>query len=102
VPDPAVDAMIAAYRKEIGITPRAIDDDEIVDRCMLALVNAGARVVDEGIAVRASDVDVVYLTGYGFPRHRGGPLMYADQMGLPAGGGRRGGVPPTPPRGARL
>ena len=83
IPDPAVDAMIAAYRKELGITPRAIDDDEIVDRCMLALVNEGARIVEEGIAVRASDVDVVYLTGYGFPRHRGGPLMYADQMGLP-------------------
>jgi 3-hydroxyacyl-CoA dehydrogenase len=82
VPDPAVDAMIAAYRKELGITARAIDDDEIVDRCMLALVNEGARIVEEGIAARASDVDVVYLTGYGFPRHRGGPLMYADQMGL--------------------
>jgi len=83
IPDPAVDAMIAAYRKELGIAPREIDDEEIVDRCMLALVNEGARIVEEGIAARASDVDVVYLTGYGFPRYRGGPLMYADQVGLP-------------------
>ena len=82
IPDPAVDAMIADYRRERGITPRAIDDDEIVDRCIFALVNEGARIVEEGIAARASDVDVVYLTGYGFPRHRGGPLMHADQVGL--------------------
>ena len=82
IPDPAVDAMIAGYRRERGITPRAIDDDEIVDRCIFALVNEGARIVEEGIAARASDVDVVYLTGYGFPRHRGGPLMHADQVGL--------------------
>jgi 3-hydroxyacyl-CoA dehydrogenase len=83
VPDPAVDAMIAGYRRERGITPREIDDEEIVDRCLFALANEGARIVEEGIATRASDVDVVYLTGYGFPRHRGGPLMYADEVGLP-------------------
>jgi 3-hydroxyacyl-CoA dehydrogenase len=83
VPDPAVDAIIEAYRREISATPRRIAADEIVDRCILALVNEGARIVDEGIAQRASDIDVVYLTGYGFPRHRGGPMLHADMLGLP-------------------
>lgn len=82
IPDPAVDAMIAAHRGEIGITARAIRDGEIVERCILALVNEGARLLEEGIAVRASDIDVVYLTGYGFPRHRGGPMFHADALGL--------------------
>jgi 3-hydroxyacyl-CoA dehydrogenase len=82
LPDPAVDAIIAAHRKAIGAAPRRIGADEIVDRCVLALVNEGARIVDEGIAQRASDVDVVYLTGYGFPRHRGGPMLHADMLGL--------------------
>ena len=63
LPDPAVDAIIAAYREEIGATPRRIEADEIVDRCILALVNEGARILEEGIALRASDIDVVYLTG---------------------------------------
>ena len=80
--DPAIDELIAQYRKEIGATPRAIADDEIVDRCILALVNEGARIVEDGIAQRASDIDVVYLTGYGFPRFRGGPMHYANERGL--------------------
>ena len=83
IPDPAVEAMIAAYRAERGIAAHAIDDTEIVERCVYALVNEGARVVEEGIAARASDVDTVYLAGYGFPRHRGGPLKHADLVGLP-------------------
>jgi 3-hydroxyacyl-CoA dehydrogenase len=82
-PDAAVDQLIAGYRSETGITPRAIDDAEIVDRCILALVNEGARILEEGIAARASDIDVAYLTGYGFPRHRGGPMLHADMLGLP-------------------
>jgi 3-hydroxyacyl-CoA dehydrogenase len=82
LPDPAVAAIITAYREEIGTAPRRIATDEIVDRCVLALVNEGARIVDEGIAQRASDIDVVYLTGYGFPLHRGGPMLYADMLGL--------------------
>jgi 3-hydroxyacyl-CoA dehydrogenase len=82
LPDPAVDALIDAYRKEIGRVPRKIANDEIVDRCILALVNEGARVLEEGIAQRASDIDVVYLAGYGFPRHRGGPMFHADLLGL--------------------
>ena len=84
LPDPAVDAMIAGYRKEKGITPRQIGDEEIVDRCVYALTNEGARILEEGIAARASDIDMVYLTGYGFPRHRGGPMLHADLAGLPA------------------
>ena len=60
-----------------------IADDEIVDRCILALVNEGARILEEGIAQRASDIDVVYLAGYGFPRYRGGPMFYADMPACP-------------------
>jgi 3-hydroxyacyl-CoA dehydrogenase len=83
IPDPEVEAMIAKYRQELGIKPRAIPSEEIVERCIYALVNEGARILEEGIAQRASDVDMVYLTGYGFPRHRGGPLFHADTVGLP-------------------
>ena len=83
IPDPAVDALIAGHRTEIGMTPRAVADAEIVGRCILALVNEGARILEEGIALRASDIDVAYLAGYGFPRYRGGPMLYADMLGLP-------------------
>ena len=82
LPDPEVDALIDAYRREIGLAPRKIPEAEIVDRCVLALVNEGARLLDEGIALRASDIDLVYLTGYGFPLFRGGPMLYADMQGL--------------------
>jgi 3-hydroxyacyl-CoA dehydrogenase len=82
IPDPIVDRIIADYRKEIGIVPRAIPDEEIVERCVFALANEGARILEEKIAQRASDIDVVYLTGYGFPAFRGGPMFYADTYGL--------------------
>jgi 3-hydroxyacyl-CoA dehydrogenase len=82
IPDPVVDKVIEDYRKEKGITPRKISDEEIVERCIFALVNEAARLLEEGIAQRASDIDMVYLTGYGFPLHRGGPMLYADQVGL--------------------
>ena len=82
IPDPEVEQLLAAYRKEIGITPRVIADQEILERCMLALANEGANIVNEGIALRASDVDMVYLTGYGFPPYRGGPMFNADTAGL--------------------
>ena len=82
IPDPEVEQMLVDYRKGLGITPRKISDAEIVERCIFALVNEGARILEEGIAARASDIDMVYLTGYGFPLHRGGPMLYADQMGL--------------------
>ncbi|MBI2770798.1 MAG: enoyl-CoA hydratase/isomerase family protein [Burkholderiales bacterium] len=82
IPSALVEKMIEDHRKELGITPRKISDDEIVQRLVFALVNEGARIVEDGIASRASDIDMVYLTGYGFPMHRGGPMMYADQVGL--------------------
>jgi 3-hydroxyacyl-CoA dehydrogenase len=75
--------LLEANRREIGLTPRRIADDEIVDRCIYALVNEGAAILQEGIAARASDIDVVYLAGYGFPALRGGPIYYADSIGLP-------------------
>ena len=81
-PDPEVDALLDAYRKEHGLQARQISDEEIVERCIYALANEGARILEEGIALRASDVDMVYLTGYGFPAHRGGPMFYADTVGL--------------------
>jgi len=74
--------MLDKHRASLGIKPRKISDEEIVQRLVFALVNEGAKIVDEGIALRASDVDMVYLTGYGFPLHRGGPMNYADQVGL--------------------
>jgi 3-hydroxyacyl-CoA dehydrogenase len=82
LPDPAVDQVISEHRKALGITPRKITSDEIVHRLVFALVNEGAHILEEGIALRASDIDMVYLTGYGFPLHRGGPMLYADQCGL--------------------
>jgi len=82
LPSAAVEQMIVEYSKEIGVKRRAIGEDEIVDRIVYALVNEGARILEEGIALRASDIDMVYLNGYGFPAHRGGPMLYADTVGL--------------------
>jgi 3-hydroxyacyl-CoA dehydrogenase len=82
IPDPAVDRIIDEERKALKIEPRRIADAEIIDRLLFALVNEGARILEEGIAQRASDIDVVYLTGYGFPVHRGGPMFHASQVGL--------------------
>ncbi len=83
LPDSVTEQLIADYRAAHGITPRKISDEEIVERCIFALVNEGARILEEGIAARASDIDLVYLNGYGFPLHRGGPMLYADTVGLP-------------------
>ena len=80
--DPIVTKIIEDYRAEKGIAPRSFTEREIVERCVFALVNEGARILEEGIALRASDIDVVYLYGYGFPAHRGGPMHYAQQVGL--------------------
>ena len=80
--DPIVTEIIHATRAELGITPREIAEDEIVDRLTLALANEGARILEEGIAQRASDIDVVYCHGYGFPRFRGGPMHAAEARGL--------------------
>jgi len=80
--DPVVDQVIETGRKEMGVTPRKVFDQEIVQRCVYALVNEGARILEDGIAQRASDIDLVYLMGYGFPIHRAGPMLYADMTGL--------------------
>ncbi len=83
IPDPLTEQLIAQYRAANGITPRKVSDEEIVERCIYALVNEGARILEQGIAARASDIDLVYLNGYGFPAYRGGPMLYADTVGLP-------------------
>ena len=82
IPSKVVEDMLAKHREGLGIAPRRIGDDEIVHRLVYSLVNEGARIVEEGIALRASDIDMVYLTGYGFPLWRGGPMNYADTVGL--------------------
>jgi len=82
IPSKLVEDMVAQHRKELGIEPRRISDEEIVQRLVFSLVNEAAHILEEGIASRASDIDMVYLTGYGFPIHRGGPMLYADQVGL--------------------
>jgi 3-hydroxyacyl-CoA dehydrogenase len=82
VPDPEIEQLIVAYSKDQGIARRQISDQEIVERCTFALANEGAKILEEGIALRASDIDMVYLTGYGFPLYRGGPMFYADTVGL--------------------
>jgi len=80
---PSADPEVAALIESVaGIDRRVISKEEIVDRCILALVNEGARILEEGMALRASDIDVIYLTGYGFPPWRGGPMFYADSIGL--------------------
>ena len=81
-PDPEVLAIVDAERAKKGITPRSFSADEIMRRYMAAMVNEGAKVVAEGIALRPLDVDVTFVAGYGFPRHRGGPMKWADMTGL--------------------
>jgi 3-hydroxyacyl-CoA dehydrogenase len=82
LPDPEVEAIIDGERERAGITPRSFSDEEIMRRYMAAMINEGANVVHEGIALRTLDVDVTLLYGYGFPRYRGGPMKYADSVGL--------------------
>jgi 3-hydroxyacyl-CoA dehydrogenase len=81
-PDPAVGELIRQWVEEAGIVQRQISAAEITDRCLYALVNEGARILEEGYALRASDIDIIYINGYGFPAHRGGPMWYADAVGL--------------------
>jgi 3-hydroxyacyl-CoA dehydrogenase len=82
IPNADVVAMIDAHRASLGITPRKISDDEIVQRLVYSLINEAARILEEGIANKASDIDVVYIFGYGFPVYRGGPMNYANEVGL--------------------
>ena len=83
VPSTEVLAILDKFRQDNSITPREISDEEIVNRLVLSLTNEGAKILEEGIANRASDLDMVYLTGYGFPIYRGGAMLYADMIGLP-------------------
>ncbi|MEX8495042.1 3-hydroxyacyl-CoA dehydrogenase NAD-binding domain-containing protein [Sphaerotilus sp.] len=82
IPSALVEQMIADHRTALGLAPRKISDEEIVHRLVYSLVNEAAKILEEGIASKASDIDMVYLTGYGFPLHRGGPMCYADTQGL--------------------
>jgi 3-hydroxyacyl-CoA dehydrogenase len=83
IPDPEVEAIIVQVSKELGIERRKVQDDEILERCIYSMINEGAKILDEGIALRASDIDTVWINGYGFPAHRGGPMFYGDTVGLP-------------------
>ncbi len=82
IPNAEVEAMVVQHRSALGITARKISDEEIVQRLVFSLVNEAAHILEEGIAAKASDIDMVYITGYGFPIFRGGPMLYADQIGL--------------------
>jgi 3-hydroxyacyl-CoA dehydrogenase len=81
-PDPESIAMFAEEAKRLGVPQRKPSKQEIQERCLYAMINEGALLLEEGIAVRASDIDIVYASGYGFPRYRGGPMFYADTVGL--------------------
>ncbi|MGH9676068.1 MAG: 3-hydroxyacyl-CoA dehydrogenase NAD-binding domain-containing protein, partial [Candidatus Acidiferrum sp.] len=82
IPDPEIAGLVRKWAAEAGIPQRQISSEEIVDRCLYALVNEGARILEEGYALRAVDIDIIYLNGYGFPAYRGGPMWYADTVGL--------------------
>lgn len=82
--DPEVQALINAESEKLGIKRRDIEPQEIVERCIYGLICEGARILEDGIATRSSDIDVIWINGYGFPRHRGGPMHYADTVGLSA------------------
>jgi 3-hydroxyacyl-CoA dehydrogenase len=83
IADPEALEIIEGVSRELGIARRAIADQEILERLLHPLVNEGAKILEEGIAIRASDIDVVYVNGYGFPRFRGGPMYWAECAGLP-------------------
>jgi 3-hydroxyacyl-CoA dehydrogenase len=82
IPDPEVSKMIRREAGRLGVEQREIGSEEIIERCIYALVLEGAKILEEGFALRASDIDVVWANGYGFPRYRGGPMFYADTIGL--------------------
>ncbi len=84
IPDPEIEKLIVGVSDELGIQRREIGDQEILERCLYALINEGAKILDEGLALRAGDIDVIWIYGYGFPVHRGGPLFYADTVGANA------------------
>ena len=81
-PDPEVESLIEKCAAEAGIKQRSIGPEEIVERTLYALVNEGAQILEEGIALRSVDIDIIYINGYGFPPQRGGPMFYADTVGI--------------------
>jgi 3-hydroxyacyl-CoA dehydrogenase len=81
-PDPVTEDLLSRISEEKGILRRPVSDEEIVERVLFSAVNEGAKILEEGIAQRASDIDVVYVFGYGFPKYRGGPMFWAEQQGL--------------------
>src|SRR6201981_2878888 len=82
IPDPEVARLVSQWAAEAGIKQHHISKEEIIDRCIYALVNEGARILEEGYALRAVDIDIIYINGYGYPAHRGGPMWYADTVGI--------------------
>ena len=82
IPDAEVEGLIEQTAKEIGVARRTITRDEIIERCLYSMINEGAKILEEGRAARASDIDTIYMTGYGFPAYRGGPMWFADSVGL--------------------
>ena len=82
LPDPEIQELIARCAREAGVTQRAIGDQEILERCLYPMVNEGAKILEEGIAARPLDIDIIWINGYGFPAYRGGPMFWADQIGL--------------------
>ncbi|WP_298432259.1 3-hydroxyacyl-CoA dehydrogenase NAD-binding domain-containing protein [Geobacter sp.] len=82
IPDPVVEEIIVRTSEKMGIKRREISDQEIIERCIYQLVNEGAKILEEGMALRASDIDLIYINGYGFPAHRGGPMFHAETVGL--------------------
>jgi 3-hydroxyacyl-CoA dehydrogenase len=82
IPDPVVEALFAEEGKKAGIKPREVSDSEILERLVYALINRGAFLLEESVAIRPGDIDIVYIYGYGFPPHRGGPMWYADEVGV--------------------
>jgi 3-hydroxyacyl-CoA dehydrogenase len=82
IPDPEIEALITSTSDELGIERRAIGDDEILERCLYPLINEGAKILDEGLAQRPLDIDIIWIHGYGFPRYLGGPMFHADAVGL--------------------
>jgi 3-hydroxyacyl-CoA dehydrogenase len=82
IPDPVIEEIIYARSHEMSLNRRIIEDDEILQRCLYSMINEGAKILEDGLAIRSSDIDVIWLHGYGFPRHRGGPMFYADLVGL--------------------
>ena len=82
VPDAEIESLVVGVSAELGIERREIGDREILERCVYPLINEGAKILEEGLALRAGDIDVIWIYGYGFPVYRGGPMFYADRVGL--------------------